>query len=202
EIVGHAARGVPNYFGGQRFGRKGDNVQQAMAMFAGRRVKREERGMLLSAARSELFNRVLSARVDAGYWDAALDGDVWLLHGSRSVFGPEPLTDALLARLRDFDIHPTGPLWGEGEPRSRAAALELELAALEGDTAARLRKGLEGAGLRQERRALRLRPTGLAWQWAGDDALELRFTLPPGSYATTVLRELGAITDAASPQPA
>ena len=139
-------QGVPNYFGEQRFGRGGGNVQQAVAMFAGRRVKREERSMLLSAARSELFNRVLAARVDAGHWNAALDGEVWMLAGSRSVFGPEALTAELQARLDAFDIHPTGPLWGEGELRSNGAAREFELAALEGDSASRLRSGLEQAG--------------------------------------------------------
>lgn len=193
-----AARGVPNHFGEQRFGRGGGNVQQAVAMFAGRRVKREERGMLLSAARSELFNRVLSARVEAGNWDTALDGEVWMLDGSRSVFGPEPMTPELQARLDAFDIHPSGPLWGEGELRSEAASREVELAALQGDTASRLRTGLERAGLRQERRALRLRPSELAWTWREDDALELRFALPPGCYATTVLRELGEVGDAAA----
>lgn len=193
-----AARGVPNHFGEQRFGRGGDNVRKAVAMFAGGRVKREERTMLLSAARSELFNRVLAARVEAGNWDAALDGEVWMLDGSRSVFGPEPLTPELQARLHAFDIHPSGPLWGEGELRSADAARELELAALAGDTASRLRAGLERAGLKQERRALRLRPTELAWDWRGDDALELRFALPPGCYATTLLRELGDILDAAA----
>jgi len=193
-----AARGVPNYFGEQRFGRGGGNVQQAVAMFAGRRVKREERTMLLSAARSELFNRVLSARVDAGAWDAALDGDVWMLDGSRSVFGPEPIDDALRARLQAFDIHPSGPLWGEGELRSTGAARELELDALQGDSATRLRSGLERAGLSQERRALRLHPQELAWHWHDDGALQLEFGLPPGCYATTVLRELGNITDAAA----
>ena len=192
-----AAKGVPNYFGEQRFGRGGNNVQQAVAMFAGRRVKREERTMLLSAARSEMFNRVLAARVDAGNWNAALDGEVWMLAGSRSVFGPEAFTDALQARLAAFDIHPTAPLWGEGELRSIDAARETELAALQGDTASRLRGGLERAGLKQERRALRLRPDELAWQWRDDAALELRFALPPGCYATTVLRELGEIADAA-----
>lgn len=154
--------------------------------------------MLLSAARSELFNRVLAARVEAGNWDAALDGEVWMLDGSRSVFGPEPLTPELQARLHAFDIHPSGPLWGEGELRSADAARELELAALAGDTASRLRAGLERAGLKQERRALRLRPTELAWDWRGDDALELRFALPPGCYATTLLRELGDSLDAAA----
>ncbi len=154
--------------------------------------------MLLSAARSELFNRVLAARVDAGHWNAALDGEVWMLAGSRSVFGPEALTAELQARLDAFDIHPTGPLWGEGELRSNGAAREFELAALEGDSASRLRSGLEQAGLKQERRALRLQPQTLAWRWLDDTALELRFDLPPGCYATTVLRELGDITDAAS----
>ncbi|WP_028838973.1 MULTISPECIES: tRNA pseudouridine(13) synthase TruD [Thermomonas] len=192
-----AARGVPNHFGEQRFGRGGDNVRKAVAMFAGGRVKREERTMLLSAARSELFNRVLAARVEAGNWDAALDGEVWMLDGSRSVFGPEPFTPELQARLEAFDIHPSGPLWGEGELRSTGAARELELAALAGDTASRLRAGLERAGLKQERRALRLRPAELAWSWRDDGALELRFALPPGCYATTVLGELGEIVDSA-----
>lgn len=191
-----ATQGVPNYFGEQRFGRGGNNVQQAVAMFAGRRVKRDERSMLLSAARSELFNRVLAARVEAGTWNAALDGEVWMLDGSRSVFGPEALTDALQARLDAFDIHPTGPLWGEGELRSEGFAREVELAAMQGDSATRLRNGLERAGLKQERRALRLRPEALAWHWLDDGALELRFELPPGCYATTVLRELGDVTDA------
>lgn len=190
-----ARRGVPNHFGEQRFGRGGDNVRKAVAMFAGGRVKREERTMLLSAARSELFNRVLAARVEAGNWDAALDGEVWMLDGSRSVFGPEPLTPGLQARLEAFDIHPSGPLWGEGELRSTGAARDVELAALAGDTAMRLRAGLERAGLKQERRALRLRPAELAWDWRDSGALELRFTLPPGSYATTVLRELGDMRD-------
>ena len=194
-----AAQGVPSYFGEQRFGRGGNNVQQAVAMFAGRRVKREERSMLLSAARSELFNRVLAARVEAGTWHSAFDGEVWMLDGSRSVFGPEAFTDELRARLDAFDIHPTGPLWGEGELRSDDVAREFELAVLAGDTAARIREGLERAGLKQERRALRLRPSDLAWTWRDDDALEVRFALPPGCYATTILRELGEVTDAASP---
>ena len=154
--------------------------------------------MLLSAARSELFNRVLAARVEADTWNGALDGEVWMLDGSRSVFGPEAFTDELQARLEAFDIHPSGPLWGEGELRSSDTARDVELAAMQGDSAARLRAGLERAGLKQERRALRLQPQALAWHWLDDGALELRFDLPPGCYATTVLHELGDITDASS----
>ena len=107
-----AAQGVPNAFGRQRFGRDGGNVAAALAMFAGQRVRRETRTLLLSAARSALFNQVLAARVAAGSWATALEGEVFMLDGSHSVFGPEPLTPALQSRLAAFDIHPTGPLWG------------------------------------------------------------------------------------------
>lgn len=193
-----ALKGVPNYFGEQRFGRGGGNVAKAVAMFAGGRPRREERSMLLSAARSELFNRVLDARVADATWNAALQGEVWMLDGSRSVFGPEPMGAELQARLEDFDIHPSGPLWGEGDLRSSGDAASCELRALEGDTAMRLRAGVERAGLKQERRALRLRPDTLAWEWLQDDVLVVEFALPPGCYATTVLRELGEITDAGS----
>src|SRR3546814_16791524 len=58
-----------------------------------------------------------------------------------------------------------------------------------------LRAGLESAGLRQERRATRLRPEALAWEGPGNDALVLGFSLQPGTYATKVLAELGPIHD-------
>ncbi len=193
-----AARGVPNYFGEQRFGRGGDNVSKALSMFAGRRVPREERGHLLSAARSELFNRVLGARVQTACWDIGLGGEVWMLDGSRSVFGPEPWSDALAERLARFDIHPSGPLWGRGELRCQGAVQAVELAALEGDHIGALRDGLERAGLEQERRALRLRPDALTFDWPDPRSLRLRFGLPAGCYATTVLAELGAVASEAS----
>lgn len=193
-----AAHGVPNYFGEQRFGRFGDNVAQAQAMFAGRRVAREKRTLLLSAARSDLFNRVLAARVLAGTWNRGLAGEVWMLDGTRSVFGPEPMSAALAQRLEDFDIHPTGPLWGRGMLRSEDEARALEEAILGDDDLAALRRGLETAGLNQERRATRLRPQEPAWTWLDPQALELRFSLPPGTYATTLLAELGAVSDRSS----
>ncbi|MET0580725.1 MAG: tRNA pseudouridine(13) synthase TruD [Pseudoxanthomonas sp.] len=190
-----AARGLPNWFGEQRFGRGGDNVESALAMFAGRRVRHDQRSILLSAARSELFNRVLAARVREASWDSGLEGEVWILSGSRSVFGPEPWNDALAARLAGFDIHPSGPLWGAGELRSTLRCAEVEESAMAGDDALALRQGLEQAGLKQERRALRLIAEGLAWEWLDAATLSLTFALPPGSYATAVLQELGAISD-------
>lgn len=195
-----AARGVPNYFGEQRFGRGGDNLDAARSMFAGRRVSREKRGLLLSAARSALFNRVLSARVDAGTWDAALDGEVWMLDGTRSVFGPVPFDDALAARLAAFDIHPTGPLWGRGALRTQGAAAAVETAALDDAGLRTLAEGLERAGLAQERRSLRLRARDLAWRWQADDVLDVSFALPAGSYATVVVDALGPVENSAQPR--
>ncbi len=186
-----AARGVPNWFGEQRFGHGGGNIAKALAMFGGRWIRRDERSILLSAARSDLFNRVLAARVGDGCWDRPLDGEVWMLDGSRSVFGPEPWNDALARRLANFDIHPSGPLWGAGELRSTDACTRVEMAALSDDVALRLRAGLEAAGPKQERRALRLKVAGLAWEWPDAATLQLSFSLPPGTYATAVLHELG-----------
>lgn len=185
------ARGVPNYFGEQRFGHGGGNVEAALAMFGGRRVDRAKRSILLSSARSALFNRVLASRVASARWDAALDGEVWILDGSRSVFGPEPFDDSLAARLAAGDIHPSAPLWGKGELRSTAAARGLELDAMDDARSLALRSGLEAAGLRQERRAARLPVRALAWTWPDTRTLRLSFDLPAGSYATAVLDEIG-----------
>ena len=190
-----AARGLPNWFGEQRFGRDGDNVASALSMFAGRRVRRDQRSILLSAARSALFNRVLAARVQDSSWDTGLEGEVWLLSGSRSVFGPEPWSEVLAERLARFDIHPSGPLWGAGELRSRGRCAETELAAMAGGDDIALRAGLEKAELKQERRALRLVAEGLVWEWMDDATLRLAFALPPGSYATALLQELGEIVN-------
>lgn len=186
-----AEGGIANYFGEQRFGRDGGNLAAARRMFAGARVKREQRSILLSAARSAVFNAVLGARIAAGNWNCGCDGEVWMLEGTHSVFGPMPLDDALRARCAAQDIHPTGPMWGRGDLRSADVALALETAAVAPFTD--LRAGLEAADMKQERRALRVRVRDMAWAWLGEDALELRFVLPPGAYATELLAELGDV---------
>lgn len=187
-LRGVAARGVPNRFGVQRFGRACDNVDQARRLFAGARFGRETRSMLLSAARSHLFNRVLDRRIADGSWDRAIPGEVCMLDGRRSIFGPEPASAALDARIAAFDAHPTGPLWGRGDLRTTNDARVHEVAVAEEEPG--LCTGLEAAGLAQERRALRVRPADLAWAWDVPDRLVLRFTLPPGCYATAVLAVL------------
>jgi tRNA pseudouridine13 synthase len=191
-LMAIATGGLPNYFGEQRFGREGSNVDQARRMFHGARVKREERSLLLSAARSEVFNAVLAARIAEGHWHDGVDGEVWMLEGSHSVFGPEAIIDELRARAACLDIHPTGAMWGKGELRSADVAAAIERAAVE--PFADLRAGLEAAGLKQERRALRVRVGELAWEWLEPGTLRLVFALPPGAYATEVLAELGDCT--------
>lgn len=182
-----ATEGLPNAFGEQRFGREGGNLDRARAMFAGRRVDRAERGILLSAARSAIFNRALAARIVDGSWNRLLEGDVAQLDGSGSVFGPVVPDAELAARCAALDLHPTGPMWGRGEPRSTLGVRALEEAAAAGlpDLAA----GLAAADLRQERRALRVRVEALAHRVDGD-ALHLDFGLPAGAYATALVREL------------
>jgi tRNA pseudouridine13 synthase len=207
---------VPNYFGEQRFGRGGQNVALALALFAGRRMPRPQRSIALSAARSELFNEVLATRVAGASWDQALTGDVWMLGGTHAIFGPEAWNDSLAQRLASLDIHPTGPMWGRGELRSTDAVRALELAAIEGQPV--LARGLEQAGLEQERRSLRLAVGDLVHAWEADDVLVLEFGLASGAFATTVLRELcewhpdraqsgdstglGAVTSAGDDEPA
>tara|TARA_Y100000310_G_scaffold333761_1_gene411965 strand:+ start:4948 stop:5904 length:957 start_codon:yes stop_codon:yes gene_type:complete len=68
ETIGQC--GVPNYFGRQRFGKDCGNLHKADALLGGRiRVRdRQQRGLYLSAARSYLFNLILSARVKDDTW--------------------------------------------------------------------------------------------------------------------------------------
>lgn len=190
------AEGVPNYFGEQRFGHAHSNILMAQRLFSGQlRLKKGfKRGMILSAARSYVFNAVLSERVIQHNWDQHLAGDVMNLAGTGSVF-EAPQWDATLAqRLAEKDIHPTGPLWGKGALRSSAdaEALEMSIASAQSSFCA----GLEAAGLEQSRRSLRLIAADLDWKWLDDESLELTFALPPGTYATAVLRELCLLKEA------
>jgi tRNA pseudouridine13 synthase len=185
-----AETGVPNYFGPQRFGIEGGNLAMAAEIFAGRHRERDrhKRGLYFSAARSYLFNKVLSHRVAEGLWNRAIPGDAMMLDGSRSFFVAETIDAEIERRLGEFDIHPTGPLYGKGELKSAGEARALEEAVLA--PLAFWCEGIAAEGLDQNRRALRLRVTELTWEWPDDTTLTLAFRLPPGAYATTVLREV------------
>jgi len=182
--------GVPNYFGEQRFGRDGGNLDKAWALLSGElRVRdRHQRGLYLSAARAMLFNRVLSRRVEAGSWEQAVPGDVMMLDGSRSIFPIQEVDRAIRDRVERGDIHPTGPLPGRGESPGTGLARELETGAL-ADCGAWCH-GLAEHGLKHERRPLRAFAWDADWALSSPGTLELAFTLPAGAFATAVLREL------------
>jgi tRNA pseudouridine13 synthase len=185
-----ASAGVPNYFGEQRFGRDGDNAVAALQWFSGESPEpgRFKRGMLLSAARSTVFNEVLSRRIQAGNWNTCLDGDVMNLDGCESIFVPLQWDDVLIERLKNHDIHPTGPLWGRGELLSSAATRAVEIGVK--DDMAALCQGLEARGMQQSRRSLRLLPRDMQYEQKATDEWLISFSLPPGTYATAVLREI------------
>lgn len=189
-----ALSGLPNYFGDQRFGHGGRNVQRARDwLLSGGRIRRNQRSIYLSSARSFLFNRVLSERVRQGNWNRLLDGEAAQLDGRSSVFVCRLPDTELERRCREFDIHPTGPLPGRGDAICVREAFELESTILQEEKP--LVESLAAAGVDASRRGLRLYPAGLESE-LDDDSLRLEFSLPAGAYATSVLRELVTVTDA------
>ncbi len=182
-----AAAGVPNYFGEQRFGRDGGNLDLARAVLDGRRVRREQRSIAISAARSYLFNCILAERIRDGSWNRLLQGERVNLDGSGSVFRADEVSAELAERCAAFDLHPTASLWGDGAPLAAGAAALRERAAIAGEEA--LSRGLERARIEAGSRALRVRPRDTAFSCDADTG-SFSFSLPAGSFATSVLREV------------
>jgi tRNA pseudouridine13 synthase len=165
--------GVPNYFGPQRFGHDGGNVEQGRLMVSREiRVRNPKmKGIYLSAVRSFVFNEILAERINSELWSKTLEGDV----------------------LDDEGL-PTGALWGRGRVVTADAAGDLENAIAKQH--ASLCEGMEHAGLSQDRRTLAAIPKDMTWQWLDESQLQLTFSLAAGYYATSVMRE---ILDAVEP---
>jgi tRNA pseudouridine13 synthase len=183
-------QGIPNYFGEQRFGRDGENIRKTEQWFKGDlKVKsRPKRSIYLSAARSWVFNHILSERVKNGSWNKAVQGDVFMLGTSKSFFN-EAVNDEIMQRVEAQEIHPTASLWGRG----RLASSD-QIEKLENDVASQFKtlcKGLEQHGLKQERKSLRLSVKDLDYTFIDDGGVCLEFSLPAGAYATSVLSEIG-----------
>ncbi len=197
--------GVPNYFGPQRFGFGGNNIREALNIFARplankpsaknknkrKGVPREQNSMELSAARSLIFNEILAARVRDGSWNTGLAGEVFNLDGSGSIFAAEQLDDALRARLASGDIHPTAVMWGTSNDKVTSAAADIENDIVQHSALLlQLATGLEQREIKAQRRALRLPIEALIWRWMDEQTLVLDFTLTTGSFATSVLASL------------
>lgn len=172
-----ANNGVPNYFTEQRFGRDGQNIDMARQMLIDNKpIKdRHKRGLYLSAARSMLFNHVLSERVAAGNWNKILPGEDVLLSGSRSHFIAEDVDETIEQRLVEWDIHPSGPLVGENNKAIKTAVSEMEQEYL--SAYADWCDGLLKAGLKAERRSLRSKVVDLKWDFQAGAQLLLEFSL-------------------------
>ncbi|MCA1771518.1 MAG: tRNA pseudouridine(13) synthase TruD [Halomonas sp.] len=180
-------QGVPNYFGSQRFGPAGRNLQRAEALLARGWRKRDDRhGILLSTARSFLFNELLSERIEKNQWQQPVNGDTLMLDGTQSVFNIDQIDTTLCARAEALDVHPTGPLWGVGTSSQQAAG-DYEAALL--DRYPALCEGLLRSGVKRGQRALRMRLSEPQLSREAESVV-LSFALPRGSFATAVVSEL------------
>ncbi len=186
-------RGVPNYFGPQRFGRDGGNVELARRFMSGEIEIRDRalRGILISAARSFIFNDCVAKRIELGTWDVPMEGEVFGFPDNRSLVIPDNLRGDEFDRVRNGTLELTAPLWGAGELLSQGQIRLFEESVAENSTA--IIAGLAQFNLRQERRVIRLKPESSELTWETDTTLVLRFALPTGTYATTLLRELAEL---------
>ncbi|MGF1510257.1 MAG: tRNA pseudouridine(13) synthase TruD [Myxococcota bacterium] len=191
QVVAHTlmARGAPMRFGPQRFGRRGDNVQTGLAWLqGGGRPPRDRRLRRLqeSAVQAFAFNAVLDHRVSRGLWDRVLPGDLLKRADSGGLFiSSEPEKDQ--ARLRQLEVHGTGPIIGRRMRWPDGQAKALEESVVEGLGWTEALWSRLGPGTRRPLRArldppLSFTPT--------DDGYRVQFGLPAGGYATVVLDEL------------
>ncbi len=185
--------GVPNYFAQQRFGYDYNNLTRAAKWFSGaiKIKKRADKSIILSAARSMIFNQMLSQRIHKQGWEGIMDGDIMMLSGSHSIFPITEISPDIQERFQQGDIHPTAALWGRGGLTSKNDLLQLEQSVA--DELSAWCAGLEKHALKQERRSARLFPEDLVIRFSDKDPMShvvLSFSLPTGSYATSVLREI------------
>jgi tRNA pseudouridine13 synthase len=190
-------RGVPNYFGPQRQGKSGENYQVGGALLTDsakrEKMSRAKRMWYLNTFQSYLFNRILARRLDR--IDRILVGDWAMKMDNGACFLVEDAQKEQ-ARADRFDISPTGILfgsrvsWASGEPG------EIERLVVEdsGSTREGLVDAAKACGFRGERRTFRIPLAELDWTLNGS-VLTLSFFLPPGAYATSVLRELMKIPE-------
>jgi tRNA pseudouridine13 synthase len=185
-------RGVPNYFGPQRQGRRGQNYQIGADLLVDparrSRLSRSKRMWYLNAYQSHFFNDILARRLDR--LDHILIGDWAMKMENGACFLVEDATKEQ-PRADRFEISPTGILfgsrvsWASGEP----GEIERAVVAESGMTPEGLIEAAKACGFRGERRSLRIPLADLEWVLEGT-VLTLSFSLPPGAYATSVLREL------------
>ena len=186
-----AQRGLPNYYGSQRFGHAGRNLVSGYGVVVqGERPPQKPflRKLFMSALQSALFNAWLGARIERGLFDRVLEGDILRKEETGGLFVcSDPQTDA--ERNEAWEISITGPMFGSRMKSPAASALELETELLE-------RWGIDAACLKRAekygegtRRAARVRPESPRCERVEGDVW-LSFGLPKGAYATVLVEEL------------
>jgi tRNA pseudouridine13 synthase len=177
--------GFANYFGGQRFGSRQDNVAQALRSLSNPRLPRWRRGLYLSALRSHLFNRILARRIELDLWRKPLDGDVFMLRGSHSVFS-EPVDETIRRRFAEHDIDSSASLYGSGSSQLTGQALEIETEVFAAH--ADIVQCLDQQKVKRQMRAMRALPQDFEYAYdAAGHTLELKLRLPAGCYLTSLL---------------
>jgi len=182
------ARGVPNRFGAQRFGRDGENAERGLALLRSGRSPRDRRRarFWISALQARVFNEILERRSLPLYCLEA--GDRAVVHASGGLFLVEDPA-AEQPRADAFAISPTGPLFGTRMERAAGAPAAREEAVMEELGLGGSLRPPRGIRMRGGRRALRVRPEEARVEPA-PRGLWVRFRLPPGSYATVVVPAL------------
>lgn len=183
-----AQAGIANYYGPQRFGHDGKNIEKAQLLFQGKSFNRNQQSLYLSAIRSFLFNGFLARRVELNNWNQIVLGDVLQFDGSNSLFQTDTINKNMAVRVADLEVHPTGSLWGCGEVLVQAESWRIEQTILGQNI--EFKEGLEEMGLQLGRRAFRVRVKELSWNFFDEKTLTLSFFLPAGSYATALLKEI------------
>ncbi|WP_373777219.1 tRNA pseudouridine(13) synthase TruD [Glaesserella sp.] len=182
------ALGFPNYFTEQRFGRDGHNLTQAMRWASGEiSIKdRKKRGFYLSAARSEIFNLVVSDRIARGLTQQVIENDIVQLAGTNSWFvAQKDELDALNKRLDSGDILLTAPLIGENSLTLTVSEYEQRIVAEQHALLGLMTQ----EKMQAARRAMFCKPQNFQWKFESE-GLRLSFFLEAGSYATGLVREL------------
>lgn len=187
------AVGFPNYFTEQRFGRDGHNLTQSLRWANGEiAVKdRKKRSFYLSAARSEVFNLVVSQRIADHLTQTVLAGDYVQLAGSNSFFMVEEKEVAeTQQRLASGDVLLTAPLIGEKSLELTACEQEKAIIAQHSTLVELMKK----ERMANARRAMLCKPQDFSWRFEAE-GLRLHFFLDSGSYATALVRELIQLTE-------
>lgn len=178
--------GLPNYFGPQRFGRFGTNAVDGLRLLRGERVTGDHRlkRFFLSALQSQVFNHLLALRLERGLYHRLVSGDWARKHDTGGTFLVED-AGAESPRAERLEVSATLPLYGKKVKESPGEAGEVERAAL-------AHFGLRPEDFRSrhgDRRLSRVRLAELSLS-PHEDGYTVRFFLPKGSFATSLLREL------------